>query len=109
MSGHQSAFRKIIIAPFIGLIYIYKYVISPILPAGCRHLPTCSSYAVDALKMHGLFRGGSLAANRIMRCHPWGTSGYDPVPRFLIKKYTTGKSLRLCSHSHPCSDRLKKH
>ncbi len=61
-------------------VYFYKFAISPFTPASCRHFPTCSSYAVEAVKVHGPFRGFWLATKRIARCHPWGTSGYDPVP-----------------------------
>ncbi|WP_167610576.1 membrane protein insertion efficiency factor YidD [Maribellus sediminis] len=61
-------------------VYIYKYGISPYTPASCRHVPTCSEYAVQAIKIHGPFKGFLLAAKRISRCHPWGTEGYDPVP-----------------------------
>lgn len=66
-------------------VYIYKYAISPFTPASCRHYPTCSAYAVEAVKIHGPFRGFWLATRRIARCHPWGTSGYDPVPPRGIK------------------------
>jgi putative membrane protein insertion efficiency factor len=66
-------------------IYFYKYAISPLLPASCRHVPTCSEYSLQALTQHGPIKGSLLAANRISRCHPWGTSGYDPVPKFLVK------------------------
>ena len=72
--------RKVVIAPFIFLIRIYQRVISPILPSTCRYTPTCSHYAVEALQKHGLWRGTYLAAKRIGSCHPWGGSGYDPVP-----------------------------
>ncbi len=72
--------RKVLIAPFILLIRIYQRVISPILPSACRYTPTCSHYAVEALQKHGLWRGIYLAAKRIGSCHPWGGSGYDPVP-----------------------------
>ncbi len=61
-------------------VYVYKYGISPFTPASCRHVPTCSEYAVQAIKIHGPFKGFLLAAKRISRCHPWGTEGYDPVP-----------------------------
>lgn len=61
-------------------VYIYKYAISPFTPASCRHYPTCSEYALQAVKIHGPFKGFWLATKRISRCHPWGTSGYDPVP-----------------------------
>ncbi len=49
-------------------------------PASCRFQPTCSTYTQEALKKHGLFKGGKLAIKRIFSCHPWGNSGYDPVP-----------------------------
>jgi hypothetical protein len=61
-------------------VYIYKYAISPFTPASCRHYPTCSEYALQAVKIHGPFKGIWLTIKRILRCHPWGSSGYDPVP-----------------------------
>lgn len=61
-------------------VYFYKYAISPLTPASCRHVPTCSQYAVEAVKIHGPFKGFWLATKRISKCHPWGTHGYDPVP-----------------------------
>lgn len=63
-----------------GMITVYKYVISPLLGPRCRYLPTCSSYAVEAINIHGPIKGGWLGIKRILRCHPWGDSGYDPVP-----------------------------
>ncbi|MFA4862494.1 MAG: membrane protein insertion efficiency factor YidD [Bacteroidales bacterium] len=101
--------RRVLVAPFIGLIYVYKYVISPMLPKGCRHFPSCSSYSIDALKMHGLYRGGLLAADRVARCRPWGTSGYDPVPRFIIKKIQLRRLLPGNRENYPSCDRLKPH
>lgn len=62
------------------LIQAYRYLISPLLPARCRYLPTCSDYACQAIGKHGARRGGWMALRRILRCHPWGDSGYDPVP-----------------------------
>lgn len=61
-------------------IYFYKYYISPLKPPSCRFTPTCSEYAVQALKKYGPVKGLYLAVRRILRCHPWGGSGYDPVP-----------------------------
>jgi len=58
----------------------YQLVISPVLPHSCRYLPTCSDYAIEALAWHGPLRGTGLAILRLGRCHPWGGSGYDPVP-----------------------------
>ncbi len=54
--------------------------ISPHLPASCRYTPTCSQYGLEAIKKYGPFKGGWLALKRILNCHPWGGSGYDPVP-----------------------------
>ena len=65
--------------PLILLIRIYQWVISPIIGPKCRYQPTCSHYAVEALKKHGPFKGFWLAIRRIARCHPWGGSGYDPA------------------------------
>ena len=61
-------------------IYAYRWLISPWLPANCRYAPTCSTFALEAIDTHGVLRGGWLAAKRLARCHPWGGSGYDPVP-----------------------------
>jgi hypothetical protein len=72
--------KRIMIFPFVLLIKIYQYVISPLKPATCRFQPTCSSYALNAFQKHGLLKGFKLSTIRIMRCHPWGGSGYDPVP-----------------------------
>ncbi len=72
--------KKILIAPFIFLVQVYKVVLSPILPATCRYEPTCSTYMIQALKTHGLFYGGFLGIKRILSCNPWGGNGYDPVP-----------------------------
>jgi len=64
----------------IFLIKAYKLVISPILPPACRHYPTCSEYAIEALRKHGLFKGSYLGAIRILKCNPLFKGGYDPVP-----------------------------
>ena len=64
----------------IGLIRIYQKTISPFLPVACRHQPTCSQYAIEAIGRQGLWRGGWLTLRRLGRCHPWGSMGYDPVP-----------------------------
>ena len=71
---------QILSIPFIGVIKIYQYVISPALGPKCRFTPTCSHYAVDALKKYGLFKGMYLAIIRISKCRPGGGHGYDPVP-----------------------------
>jgi len=76
----MKAILRILSLPFIGLIKLYQWIISPILGPKCRFTPTCSHYTIEALKKHGLFKGSWLAIKRISRCHPWGGHGYDPVP-----------------------------
>jgi putative membrane protein insertion efficiency factor len=71
---------EILSYPFILLIKIYQRIISPVLGPQCRFTPTCSNYALEAFKKYGVFKGGWLAIKRISKCHPWGKSGYDPVP-----------------------------
>lgn len=61
-------------------IRAYQLLVAPVLPPACRYLPTCSHYADEAIAVHGPLRGGLLAVGRLCRCHPWGGSGYDPVP-----------------------------
>lgn len=73
--------KKITTYPFILLIRFYQAAISPYTPAACRFSPTCSSYSLEALQVHGLLKGSWLAIRRIGKCHPWGDSGYDPVPK----------------------------
>ena len=63
-----------------ALIRVYQVVVSPILGPRCRYLPSCSSYALEALELHGPWRGSWYTLRRVARCHPWGGSGYDPVP-----------------------------
>ena len=66
----------VLIAP----IWLYQKLISPFFPSTCRFNPTCSSYAIDAIKLKGPFVGFWLALKRISKCHPWGGTGYDPLP-----------------------------
>lgn len=68
--------KKLLIFP----IRLYQRHISPMLPPACRFTPTCSQYAIEAIEKHGPAKGLFLAVRRILRCHPWGGSGYDPVP-----------------------------
>ena len=63
----------------LQLLRAYKVLISPALPVACRYVPTCSEYAMEAIDRYGVLRGGWMAVRRIMRCHPFGGSGYDPV------------------------------
>ena len=71
---------RLLAFPFRGLIWIYRYAISPLLGANCRFQPSCSAYAEESLRRYGIVGGGWLALKRISRCHPWGGSGHDPVP-----------------------------
>ena len=70
----------VFVAPLIALIWLYRMLISPLLGANCRHLPTCSDYAREALMRHGPLRGGWFTLKRISRCHPWAKPAFDPVP-----------------------------
>ncbi|MCL2727767.1 MAG: membrane protein insertion efficiency factor YidD [Bacteroidales bacterium] len=72
--------RWLALLPLIGLIKFYQYCISPFIPKSCRFSPSCSVYALEALKKHGPVKGLFLAIRRIVRCNPWGGSGHDPVP-----------------------------
>ena len=71
---------KIFSALIIGLVKIYQYTISPYLMPSCRYTPSCSVYMTEAVKKHGPMKGGFLGVKRILRCHPWGGHGHDPVP-----------------------------
>lgn len=66
--------------PFLLLIRLYQRLLSPLLGGHCRHVPSCSEYAHQAIERHGVVRGTWFAIRRLLRCHPLGTSGYDPVP-----------------------------
>lgn len=72
--------RKASVFPFVVLIKFYQHFISPYLPNTCRFTPTCSTYALQAFQKWGPFKGLYLTVRRLLRCHPWGGSGYDPVP-----------------------------
>ena len=72
--------KKLLTLPLILLIKLYQFLISPLFPEVCRYRPTCSQYMIEALRIHGIFKGLWLGTKRILRCHPWGGSGYDPVP-----------------------------
>ncbi|WP_020528771.1 membrane protein insertion efficiency factor YidD [Flexithrix dorotheae] len=78
--------RKILIQIAILPIRIYQWLISPMFPSSCRHVPTCSHYTVEAIKEWGALKGIWLGIKRISKCHPWGTHGYDPVPKNPNKK-----------------------
>lgn len=76
----MKAFSDLLVALLVAPIRFYRTFISPLTPPSCRFTPTCSQYAIEALRKHGPFRGLALAVWRILRCNPWGGSGYDPVP-----------------------------
>ena len=63
-----------------GLVRAYQWIISPLFAGSCRFYPTCSGYAIEAISTHGALRGLRLTAQRLLRCHPWGDAGVDPVP-----------------------------
>lgn len=72
--------RHVIRKSLVVLVRFYQLLISPLFPPSCRFTPTCSAYMIEALEKHGAGRGLWLGAKRIAKCHPWGPSGYDPVP-----------------------------
>ncbi|MDR0667126.1 MAG: membrane protein insertion efficiency factor YidD [Prevotellaceae bacterium] len=76
----RTGLRKASIFPLILLIKFYQLCLSPLKPPTCRFTPTCSQYTIEALRKHGLLKGSWLSLRRILRCHPWGGCGYDPVP-----------------------------
>ena len=79
-------FNMIKILPFVLIIKLYQWLISPILKSNCRYLPTCSEYAILSLKNHGIMKGLYFAIKRIFSCHPYGGEGYDPVPKKIRKE-----------------------
>ena len=86
----------------LGPIRVYQYAISPLMASHCRHYPTCSQYAVEAINRHGALKGFLLAVRRLLRCHPWAEGGYDPVPGTETNDH--GESVTSClqaDHSHP--------
>ncbi len=80
ISRAWHTFSRLLVAILVAPIRFYQRFISPLTPPSCRFTPTCSQYALEALHKHGPLRGLYLAVRRILRCHPWGGSGYDPVP-----------------------------
>lgn len=77
----MGTFRQVLIRIFLIPIRIYQAVISPLFPSSCRHIPTCSAYTVEAIQEWGILKGTWMGMKRLSKCHPWGTSGYDPVPK----------------------------
>jgi len=104
--------------PFLKApIYVYRWTLKPLMGMECRHLPTCSEYGLEAIETNGAWRGFWLTLSRVLRCHPWGSSGYDPPPDITAQRHTfapwrygvwtgrhiappdkgEGKSLRACT------------
>ena len=79
-ASFRQVINQILAAPLILLVRFYRLFVSPLIGANCRHLPTCSEYAIEALRRHGPLRGGFYAVKRISRCHPWAKPAFDPVP-----------------------------
>ena len=76
----------------LKLLRAYKWAISPMLPAACRYVPTCSEYAMEAVERYGALRGGWMALGRVLRCHPFAGAGYDPVvPRTMDEPLQNGE------------------
>jgi uncharacterized protein len=73
--------NKVLSKFFILLVRFYQVSISPLSPASCRHQPTCSQYTIESIKEWGAFTGSWMGVKRLSKCHPWGTHGYDPVPK----------------------------
>lgn len=76
----KQLLRRLCALPLIAAVRLYQYCISPFTPPSCRFTHTCSQYALEALRRYGPLKGGWLTLRRLARCHPWGGSGYDPVP-----------------------------
>lgn len=74
--------------PFIALIWVYRFTLGPLMGGQCRFWPTCSEYGLEAYRLHGSVRGTFLTARRVLRCHPWGGHGVDPVPPPAPKEST---------------------
>ena len=80
-------------APLLGLMWLYQRLISPLTPPSCRFNPSCSAYAVTALRRYGPIKGGWLAARRLARCHPWNPGGNDPVPTKRDRSHTDAPTM----------------
>ena len=80
MTGDGGGALRVLGLALRGVIRGYQLLVAPILPPSCRYYPSCSHYAAEAVELHGPLRGSALAARRLLRCHPWGGHGYDPVP-----------------------------
>lgn len=77
---HKSRLDRVVKAPLLGVLAAYRYTVAPLLGVNCRHLPSCSDYAREAIEKNGAWKGSWLTLARLCRCHPWGSHGFDPVP-----------------------------
>ena len=77
----MKTLKALLSIPLLVMIGVYKYIISPLTLPSCRHTPSCSQYASEAIREWGALKGSWISVKRIMKCHPWGSSGYDPVKR----------------------------
>lgn len=93
----EKSLKKMALFPFLIIIRTYQLLISPWLGHACRYQPTCSEYAVSAVNEHGFFKGGWLTLKRLGKCHPWGGTGYDPVPPSASSQTTDNN----CCHWSP--------
>jgi len=89
--------RKILNTIVLIPVRLYQWIISPLFPASCRHTPTCSNYTVEAVNEWGPIKGIWLGIKRLSKCHPWGTSGYDPVPKKDQSKSCDSEN---CNHNY---------
>ena len=78
--------NKILSYPLIIIIKFYQLFISPMLGQNCRYLPTCSEYTIQSIEKFGLIKGFYISLKRVSKCHPWGSQGYDPIPKKLEEK-----------------------
>ncbi len=83
----------------VALLRAYQLLVSPLIGQNCRFYPTCSNYAIEALRVHGAGRGGLLAARRVCRCHPWNDGGVDLVPPLQEFNKAPSTSASACNHT----------
>ncbi|MCH8497677.1 MAG: membrane protein insertion efficiency factor YidD [Marinobacter sp.] len=88
--------RRLLLLP----IRFYQYAISPLMAPHCRHYPTCSTYALEAIQHHGAIKGTYLAVRRLLRCHPWSPGGYDPVPGTADQQHPESHADCDCHKAH---------
>lgn len=91
-----AALRELPRRLLVALVLAYRFALKPWLGNACRFEPTCSAYALEALRQHGAARGAALSGARLLRCHPWCRGGYDPVPQQPPRLFT-----RLLAKKHP--------